>query len=132
MRDIILYTKSEMVYEDCAKMILANIKNAVTNTKNYFHSNNKYFWSLEIDNEDLETSLKGFDEEYIKERKQWQSNNIPIENPVMNLLQIHRSVDAKRIIEVLMKIYPELYVEVDDVKTWLGTAQEYLDKEFDF
>ena len=80
----------------------------------------------------LETSLKGFDEEYVKERKQWQRHNIPIENPVLNLLQIHRSVDAKRIIEVLMKIYPELYVEVDDAETWLGTAQEYLDKEFDF
>lgn len=132
MRDIILYTKNAMVYEDCATVILANVKGAVTNTKNYFHSNNKYFWSLEIDNEDLETSLKGFDEEYVKERKQWQRHNIPIENPVLNLLQIHRSVDAKRIIEVLMKIYPELYVEVDDAETWLGTAQEYLDKEFDF
>lgn len=30
-----------------------------------------------------------------------------------------------------MQIYPELFVAVDD-DDWYGTAQEYLDAEFDY
>jgi hypothetical protein len=132
MRDIILYTKRPIVYEDCVEAIIGSVKNAVTTEKNYFHSSGKDFWCLELENEDLETALDGFDEDYVREQKQWERNHIPFENPLSNLLQIHRSIDAKRIIAVLMKVYPELYVEVDDVKLWLGTAQEYLDTQFDY
>ena len=132
MRDIILYTKSPIIYEECVAPITENVKSAVTNTKNYFHSNNNFFWCLEIDNEDLKTSLAGFDEDYIKAQKQILRENVPIENPLSNLLQIHRSIDAKRIIEVLINLYPELYIEVDDVEQWFGSAKEYLDAHFDY
>ena len=132
MRDIILYTKEPINYDDCTAAILGSVKSAVTNTKNYFHSNNKHFWSLEIDNEDLQASLQGFDDDYIKDQTQRELENIPISNPFSNLLQTHRSIDAKRIIEVLMKLRPELYIEVNDAKPWFGSAQEYLDKEFDY
>ncbi|MBO5286253.1 MAG: hypothetical protein J6B16_05085 [Clostridia bacterium] len=132
MRDIILYTKNPINYDECVKNILEKVKSATTNSKNYFHSNNKHFWCLDIDNEDLESSLLGFDVNYVEEQKQLLIKNVPIENPISNLLQTHRSIDAKRIIEVLMKLYPELYIEVNDAEIWFGSAQEYLDMEFDY
>ena len=36
MRDIILYTKRPIVYEDCVEAIIGSVKNAVTTEKNYF------------------------------------------------------------------------------------------------
>ena len=132
MRDIILYTKKPINYDECVKVIIGKVESAVTNSKNYFHSNNKHFWCLDIDNEDLESSLLGFDENYIEEQKQLLVKNVPIENPISNLLQVHRSIDAKRLIKVLMQLHPDLYVEVNDAETWFGSAQEYLDTEFDY
>lgn len=132
MRDIILYTKIPINYDECVKDILPNVKNSVTNTKNYFHSNGKHFWCLNIDNEDIETTLLGFDESYKQEQKQLLLKNVPIDNPISNLLQVHRSIDAKRIIEILMQLHPELYIEVNYAETWFGSAQEYLDMQFDY
>ena len=78
MKDIILYTKTPINYDECVKEILTNVKNAVTNTKNYFHSNGKHFWCLDIDNEEVETSLLGFDDSYKEEQKQILLKNVPI------------------------------------------------------
>ena len=58
-------------------------------------------------------------------------NQIPIQDPYVNDFETYRSVDAKRVIRVLMAIFPELYVEVSD-DDWYGTAGEYLDTEFDY
>ena len=132
MRDIILYTKNPINYDECVEPIIRNVKSATTNSRNYFHSCNKHFWCLDIDNEDLESSLLGFDANYIAEQKQLLIKNVPIENPISNLLQVYRSVDAKRLIKVLVQLYPDLYVEVNDAETWFGSAQEYLDTEFDY
>ena len=66
-------------------------------------------------------------EEFEEERKR-----IPIQDPYINFFETYRSVDAKRFIAVLMKIYPELYIDVDESDFWSGTAQEYLDTEFDY
>ena len=66
-------------------------------------------------------------EEFEEERKR-----IPIQDPYINFFETYRSVDAKRFVAVLMKIYPELYIDVDESDFWSGTAQEYLDTEFDF
>ena len=52
--------------------------------------------------------------------------------PYINFFETYRSIDAKRFIAVLMTIYPELYVDVDEADFWYGTAQEYLDTEFDY
>ena len=59
-------------------------------------------------------------------------SKIPLKNPVLIDFQTHRSIDAKRLIKVLMQLYPELYVEVNYAVTWFGTAQEYLDTKFDY
>ena len=64
MRDIILYTKRPIVYEDCVEAIIGSVKNAVTTEKNYFHSSGKDFWCLELENEDLETAQEYLDTQF--------------------------------------------------------------------
>jgi len=55
---------------------------------------------------------------------------VPIENAYITDFETYRSVDAKKVFAVLMQIYPELYVNDDG--DWYGTAQEYIDTEFDY
>ena len=67
-----------------------------------------------------------------QEAKDEYKKKIPIENPYVTDFETHRSIDLKRVIKVLMQLYPELYINVDDSTNWLGSAQEYLDTEFDY
>lgn len=129
MRDIYLFTKNPINYEQCEEIILEKVKNVATNNSGAFWSNSKIFWDVDITNE---TVFEGVDDsDYIKELTEW-IKQIPIEDPFINHMGVHRSIDAKRIIHILMSIYPELYVNVDDGRDWYGTAQEYLDTEFDY
>ena len=129
MRDIILYTKNPIIYDNCIQVILDNIKGATSNNKDYISSNTKYFWSFTIDNDSI---YEDFTDEYmINEIKEF-AKNLPIENPYTNLILVHRSIDAKRLVEILVKFHPELYINVNDSTNWLGSAQEYLDTEFDY
>ena len=57
-------------------------------------------------------------------------NKIPFQNPYVTDFETHRSVDLKRVISVLMIICPEIYIYDDG--DFLGSAQEYLDTEFDY
>lgn len=129
MRDIYLFTKNPIIYEKCEELIFANIKNVATNKKNAFWANSKIFWKFEIANE---TIFEGADSpDYIQELKEW-AKNIPIENPFVNYIGIHRSIDAKRIIQALLSTYSDLYINIDDETDWFGTAQEYLDTLFNY
>ena len=129
MRDICLFTKNPMIYKKCEESILKRVKNVEVNNKDAFWSTSKIFWEFEITNETVFEDVT--DSDYIEELRRW-SNNIPIEKPFINYLGVHRSIDAKRIIEALLSVHPELYVNVDDGTDWFGTAQEYLDTEFDY
>ena len=129
MRDVYLFTKKPMIYEECEETIFVNIKNVAANKKNTIWTNSKIFWKLEIVNE---TIFEGADSpDYIQELAEW-AQNIPIEEPFVNYISVHRSIDAKRIIQALILIYPDLYINVDDQVSWYGTAQEYLDTQFDY
>ena len=68
-----------------------------------------------------------------KEEFEAEKSLIPIKDPYLNHFESHRSTDVKRVLKVLMKIYPELYVSADeDNPVWYGTAQEYIDAKFDY
>ena len=129
MRDIYLFTKNPIIYEKCEELLFEKIKKIDTSQRNAFWSTSKVFWTFEIANETIFEGAR--DVEYIQELARW-AKNIPIEEPFINYIGIHRSIDAKRIIEVLMSIYPELYINIDDESDWHGTAQEYLDTEFGY
>lgn len=129
MRDIYVFTESPMIYSECKQVLLANIKNVGTNQKDAFWSTAKVFWDMHIANETVFEDATG--PEHIKELTEWASH-IPIAEPFINYVNVHRSTDAKRIVNALVSIYPELFICVDDGTDWFGTAQEYLDAEFDY
>lgn len=132
MRDFYFYTSRPLTAKDCYDSLKSEIKNLRgSNTPEEIQISvsgkwRSYLWFY---NERLEDHMDFCEtkEEFEEERKR-----IPIQDPYINFFETYRSVDAKRFIAVLMKIYPELYIEVDESDFWSGTAQEYLDTEFDY
>lgn len=132
MRDFYFYTSRPLTAKDCYDSLKSEIKNLRgSNTPEEIQISvsgkwRSYLWFY---NERLEDHMDFHEtkEEFEEERKR-----IPIQDPYINFFETYRSVDAKRFIAVLMKIYPELYIDVDESDFWSGTAQEYLDTEFDY
>ena len=132
MRDFYFYTSRPLTAKDCYDSLKSEIKNLRgSNTPDEIQISvsgkwRSYLWFY---NERLEDHMDFHEtkEEFEEERKR-----IPIQDPYINFFETYRSVDAKRFIAVLMKIYPELYIDVDESDFWSGTAQEYLDTEFDY
>ena len=130
MRDFYFYTSRPVTAKDCFDSLSNKIKN-IRGTNNLDEIQisvggkwRSYLWFY---NERLEDGVYESEEELESDKKR-----IPIEEPYINFFETYRSVDAKRFIAVLMKIYPELYIDVDESDFWSGTAQEYLDTEFDY
>lgn len=130
MRDFYFYTGRPMTAKDCFDSLSNEIKNIRgTNSLDEIQISvggkwRSYLW---FNNERMNDGFYESAEEFEEEKKR-----IPIQEPYINFFETYRSVDAKRFIAVLMKIYPELYIDVDEEDFWSGTAQEYLDTKFDY
>ena len=128
MRDFYFFTDKPMTIQDCFENLKQEIAYIEMNGERDIWINYKKFRSfLWLENERIEEYWYCTEEEFQELRK-----HIPIEAPYINHFETHRSIDAKRVIKVLMQIYPELYIDIDDETEWQGTAQEYLDTEFDY
>ena len=130
MRDFYFYTSRPLTSKDCYESLKKEIKNIEGNGEPeeinvWINAKSRSF--LWFYNERMEDFIYENEEDFEK-----QKNQIPIQKPYVNHFETHRSIDAKRVIKVLMMIYPELYVFKDDNVPWRGTAQEFLDTEFDF
>lgn len=125
MRDFYLFTSKKITAEDCFEALSKEIKHLEKGTNNIWINakSRSFIW---FNNERLEDGIYESQEEYEKDK-----NSIPIQEPYINFLESHRSIDVKRIIKVLIELYPELYIEASD-DDLLCSAQEYLDKEFDY
>ena len=122
MRDFYFFTKTKVTAEDCLAQLQKEIKNVKMNgdTDIWIDAKSRSYLWLE------NSSLDDFIVEDLDEFKK----QIPLQNPYVTYFETHRSIDAKRVLAVLMQLYPEIYVNVDDESDWYGTAQEYLDTEF--
>ena len=65
---------------------------------------------MSVKNERFEDYANSYES---KEEFEAEKNLIPIKDPYLNLFESHRSIDVKRVLIVLMRIYPELYVSAD-------------------
>ena len=132
MRDFYFYTSKPLTAADCYDCLNEKIKNIRgTNALDEVQISvggkwRSYLWFY---NERFEDYINFYEsqEEFEEDKRR-----IPIQNPYINFFETYRSIDAKRFIAVLMEIYPELYIDVDENNFWSGTAQEYLDTEFDY
>ena len=130
MRDFYLFTKKPIVFADCKEKILAEVKKCRPYGENGeigFCGTGKFFWTFELENGGIFDDVENREE---REDLLQMEASVPIENPFVNYFGCHRSIDLKRMLAVLVQIYPELYVNDDG--DWYGTAQEYIDTEFDY
>jgi hypothetical protein len=131
MRDFTFYTSVPMTARDCYESLKQEIKyvemNGDTDIWINYSKSRSFLWFYNEKFEDYREFYESQDE-YEEEK-----NLIPIKDPYFNQFESHRSIDVKRVLKVLMRIYPELYVSADeDNPEWYGTAQEYIDTEFDY
>ena len=128
MRDFYFFTNTPLTAKDCYESLKKEIKyiemNGDTDIWINYKKSKSFLWFY---NERLEDYWCCTEEEFAEMKKQ-----IPIDEPYINHFETHRSIDAKRVISVLLTLYPELYIDINDDTDWQGTAQEYLDTEFDY
>jgi intergrase/recombinase len=125
MRDFIFFTNRKITAEECFEALKNEIQYVETNGADiWINAKSKSF--LTPSDDCIDDFIFDSPEDFEEFKKK-----IPIQNPCITDFETHRSIDAKRVIKVLMQIYPELYVNVQD-DDWWGTAQEYLDTEFDY
>ena len=133
MRDFTFYTSIPMTARDCYDCLnekIKNIRGSNALDEVQISVGGKWRSYLWFYNERFEDYREFYEsqEEFEEDKRR-----IPIQNPYVNFFETYRSIDVKRVLKVLMKIYPELYVSADeDDPEWYGTAQEYLDAEFDY
>lgn len=123
MRDILLFTVEPMTKKECLPLLSNAIANIQENGDDIMiDGKNRAYLSFSCDR------LNESDDVCSKELQQ----NVPIENAYIARLETYRSIDAKRIITELVKVHPELFVNLDDETDWYGSAEQFLNKEFDF
>ena len=126
MRGFSLFTNKKIIAKDSLIEIKKEVKKAELNGDNDIWVDDRYRSFLWICNGDLSDFVFTSEEEAIKFK-----SAIPIYNPYVNDFETHRSIDLKRFITALVRIYPELYIYSDE-DDMIGSAQEFLDKEFDY
>ena len=127
MRELIFFVNKKITAKDCFEALKNEIKHVEMNGSEniWINAKSKSFLIFTDD------TLDDFIFNSPKELEEFKSK-IPLKNPVLIDFQTHRSIDAKRVIKVLMQICPELFVNVNDESNIFCTAQEYLDTKFDY
>ena len=123
MRDFYFFTSNQITAKDCFEALKNEIKNVEMNGETDIWINAKSRSFIWFSND----TIDDFFFESPEEKEEFKKK-IPIENPYVTDFETHRSIDLKRVISVLMKICPELYIYDDG--DFVGSAQEYLDAEF--
>ena len=122
MRDFYLFTNTKITGEKCFELLKQNCPNAKWTENVYLSLTGRHRAYLWFSSDRVDDGLDCDIEENKK--------HVPLENPYIAHLEAYRSIDLKRMLAVLVQIYPELYVNDDG--DWYGTAQEYIDTEFDY
>ena len=125
MRNFYLFTSKKITAKDCFEALSKEIKHIEMNGTDNIWINAKFRSFLWFYNETIDDFF--FESQ---EAKDEFKKKIPIENPYVTDFETHRSIDLKRVIKVLMQLYPELYI--DDDCDFTASAQEYLDTDFDY
>ena len=127
MRDLYFFTNKKITANDCFKQLKTEIPEIKMNgqTDIIIDAESKSFiWFY---NEQWDSFI-------FEDPKEFDlfKQKIELKDPYVTTFETHRSIDAKKVLKVLLKLYPELRVNVDDESDWIGTAQEYIDSEFDY
>ena len=124
MRDFYFFTSKKITAKECISVMSPEIKNVKINGENGIMIDGKFRSFLWFSDD----TINDFD--LSQEEKERFIEKIGFEKTYVTDFETHRSVDLKRVIRSIMQLCPDLYVYDDG--DFLGTAQEYLDAEFDY
>ena len=124
MRDFYFFTSKKITAKECIGALSQEIKDIKLNGENGIMIDGKFRSFLWFSDDTIN------DFSFSHEEKESFIKKIGIEKPYVVDFETHRSVDLKRVIRSIMQLCPDLYVYDDG--DFLGTAQEYLDTEFDY
>ena len=124
MRDFYFFTSKKITAKECIGVMSPEIKNVKINGDDCIMIDGKFrsfMWFGDDTIHDFSIS---------KEEKEKFIETMGTEKTYVTDFETHRSVDLKRVIKSIMQLCPDLFIYDDG--DFLGTAQEYLDTEFDY
>lgn len=124
MRDFYFFTSKKITAKECIGVMSQEIKNVKINGDDCIMIDGKFrsfMWFGDDTIHDFSIS---------KEEKEKFIKTMGTEKTYVTDFETHRSVDLKRVIKSIMQLCPDLFIYDDG--DFLGTAQEYLDTEFDY
>ena len=124
MRDFYFFTSKKISAKECISVMSKEIKNVKIYGDNCIMIDGKFRSFLWFGDDTIN------DFSISKEEKEKFIEIMGTEKPYVTDFETHRSVDLKRVIKSIMQLCPDLYVYDDG--DFLGSAQEYLDTEFDY
>ena len=124
MRDFYFFTSKKITAQECIETLRKEIKDVKMNGEDGIMIDGKFRSFIWFSDDTLEDFF------CTQEEKESLMQKIGIPTPYVTDFETHRSVDLKRVIRSIMQLCPDLYVYDDG--DFLGTAQEYLDTEFDY
>ena len=124
MRDFYFFTSKKITAQECIDTLRKEIKDVKMNGEDCIMIDGKFRSFIWFGDDTLEDFF------CTQEEKESMMQKIGIPTPYVTDFETHRSVDLKRVIRSIMQLCPDLYVYDDG--DFLGTAQEYLDTEFDY
>lgn len=124
MRDFYFFTSKKITAKECVCALSQEIKDAKLNGDDGIMIDGKFRSFLWFSNDTIDDFFLS------EEEKENLIRKIGFQNPCITDFETHRSCDLKRVIKVIVGLCPDLHIYDDD--DFLGTAQEYLDTEFDY
>ena len=122
MRDIIIFSNRKIEKDDCYSTLINEIPYIKSNGNDLMiDAKNRLYLNFSSDR--INSPMDESSDEFQK--------HIPIDNAYLTFIETYRSIDAKRVVSVLLSIYEELYVYIDELD-WYGSSQEFINAEFDF
>ena len=123
MKDITLYTAKPLDVDVYRPLLVKSLKNCRENGANGIEITAPSTLFLEFYNEKLSEYP---DDIYTKEEKETYYAFLGSEEAYMNDIEFHRAIDVKRVLEVLMSQGEKIFVEVDVINEWKGSAEDFL------
>lgn len=121
MKDLLLFTNKKMKLEDCFTEIKNKFNNAKENGNGIIVENKNRIY-LTFGDERIQNSFDSDTEEL--------QAKVPIFNAFIAHLEVYRLTDAKKIVTILIKLYPDLFINLDDFIDWFGSAEDFISTDF--
>ena len=129
MRDIILISDTPLTVEEYYPHLTEAVPHCKKNGENGFLIEKPYGLFLDFSNDKVSELPDGT---FTSEQTAALTSFFQTGDLYLTDINYHRSIDVKRIVEVLLTKHSRLYLIAEDEKEWFGSAEDYLKAEFSY